>query len=120
MEKYCQKESIILIEPHFIFEKLPTTVFVAFQTLVPLYYPFSPVSGVTENGKTVMIIQLQWMGLKERGAGTHKGLFLSSFVSKNCQWAHFFWYAEHFPLKQSAKVTGKPTRKHNLEPLLLF
>lgn len=103
---------MILIELLFIFEKIPSAV--------PL--PLSLICCYNRKWPSIDAHTAKWMRLRKREAGTvQKEPFLSSFFfSKNCQWAHFFWYAERFLLKQSAKVTGKPTRKDDLEPLLLF
>lgn len=104
---------MILIELLFIFEKIPSAV--------PL--PLSLICCYNRKWPSIDAHTAKWMRLRKREAGTvQKNLFLALFFFLRIASGliFFFWYAEHFLLKQSAKVTGKPTRKDDLEPLLLF
>lgn len=46
-----------------------------FHRTVSLCSPFPPISDVSENGKSVVIIEQQRVGLRKRGAGTAQRTF---------------------------------------------
>lgn len=75
---------MILIELLFIFEKIPSAV--------PL--PLSLICCYNRKWPSIDAHTAKWMRLRKREAGTvQKEPFLSSFFfSKNCQWAHFFFF----------------------------
>lgn len=74
---------MILIELLFIFEKIPSAV--------PL--PLSLICCYNRKWPSIDAHTAKWMRLRKREAGTvQKNLFLALFFSKNCQWAHFFFF----------------------------